>query len=199
MMAMRVRVPAVSMKHPTRGSRARTASSNAEAAATRTGIPVGFPLLSIDPGLGGTGWAYWGDRSAPAVVGIVRDTARDDLLSVRCHELCDKLWTAIPSRRFRSIVIELPQHMASAAGIAAQAGAVYKLAFLVGAMSLFFTISTYGTVYVVNPADWKGQLPKNIVQQRIQARLGMRVCQRLNIRSHAWDAVGIGLWAVGRL
>ena len=162
--------------------------------------PIELPMLSIDPGLGGTGWAYWESRKHPTSVGIVRDTARDDLLTERCYELCGKLWKAIPQHDIPTVIIEMPQHMTNRAGIAAQAGSVYKLAFLVGTISLYWRMGTSrATVHAIQPGEWKGQLPKDVVKRRIEQRLGRATCRRLNIRSHAYDAVGIGLWALGRL
>lgn len=160
-------------------------------------------LISLDPGLGGTGWALWQGGDVPHAVGIVRDTAKDESLAVRCWELSKKLHTSIrasvngdPFLSSTAVVIEMPQHMTNARGIAAQAGAIYKLTFLVGYLSAMMYPCP---VTVVTPGEWKGQLPKDVVQRRIQAILGDATCLRLNIKSHAWDAVGIALWALGRL
>lgn len=87
--------------------------------------------------------------------------------------------------------------MTNAKGIAAQAGSVYKLAFLVGYIAHAFDFEC--EVIVTTPMEWKGQLPKDVIQRRVISRLGAAKCIGLNIRSHAWDAVGLGLWALGRL
>ena len=166
----------------------------------RTRRKVPYPrLYSIDPGLGGTGWAFWEDGRLMHV-GIVHDRAKDDTLAARCEGIVRQLDTQMPviDDKFVNIVmvIEMPQHMASAKGIAAQAGSVYKLAFLVGYIANAFNDFE---VIVTTPMEWKGQLPKDVVQQRVIRRLGVRTCVKHNIRSHAWDAVGLGLWANGRL
>ena len=44
---------------------------------------------------------------------------------------------------------------------------------------------------------WKGQLSKKNVEQRIKNKLGEQVCDTLGIKTHAWDAVGIGLYCKG--
>lgn len=158
-------------------------------------------LYAIDPGLGGTGiarWIMWPEHKRPRLksVAIIRDRARDDTLTNRCADLTNRLPDSPEQSDF--VVIEMPQHMTNTKGIAAQAGAVYKLTFLVGFLAARFDMSG-ATVHVVNPSEWKGQLPKDIVQQRVERILGKSTCRELNIRSHAWDAVGIGLWALGRL
>lgn len=174
---------------------------------SRTGAKA-LPLpnmLSIDPGLSGTGWAAWrGTKLLRA--GVVYPPA-NPLESLTGSDTPDKA-AAITQKlladmRFPShvdpfqmtIYIEMPQHMTSAKGIAAQAGAVYKLAFFVGYLARAFHPTD---VRLVIPMEWKGQLPKDVVQRRIIRTLGVNTCTKLNIRSHAWDAVGLGLWANGK-
>jgi Holliday junction resolvasome RuvABC endonuclease subunit len=162
-------------------------------------------VLAIDPGLGGTGWALWTSEPqahpvwTPVNIGVIYGKAKDDTLAARCEEIAVQLnrhqletsWM-FPT----AVLVELPQHMASAAGIAAQSGGIYKLTFLAG----YLARALYpADVFVVNPGEWKGQLPKSVTQHRIERVLGKPLCKRLNIKTHAWDAVGIGLWAMGRL
>lgn len=154
-------------------------------------------VFSIDPGLSGTGWAYWLD-GVLLEVGIVHDKAKDDVLAARCAGIAEQFIGYIGPMRSPDVdvFIEMPQAMANAKGIAAQAGAVYKLTFLVG----YLARAVYPCeVTVVQPIEWKGQLPKDVVQRRVERILGVKTCRALNIRSHVWDAVGIGLWAHGRL
>lgn len=161
---------------------------------------VPYPrMFSLDPGLGGTGWAYWGEGRLQEV-GIVHDKAKDDTLAARCGGIVGQLQGRMPSASTAfgpvTLFIEMPQAMSNAKGLAAQAGSVYKLAFLVGYIASAF--HKYDVI-TVTPMEWKGQLPKDVVQRRIIRILGVRPCVKLNIRSHAWDAVGLGLWALGRL
>jgi hypothetical protein len=167
-------------------------------------------LIAIDPGLGGTGWALWSTRhqkpwGTPMEVGIVRDTAKDESLAIRCEELSEKIrdslnaatghWNVGWHHNRTYLYLEMPQHMTNVKGIAAQAGAVYKLTFLVGYLAKAFHQCT---VHVVTPNEWKGQLQKDVVIRRIQRTLTPERCDDLGIKTHAWDAVGIGLWAMGR-
>lgn len=154
-------------------------------------------MFSIDPGLSGTGWATWNGRTLLRVgvtyaPGDVADTVG------KAEALTEKLIQEMrPSHSaFAHTYIEMPQHMTSIKGIAAQAGSVYKLAFFVG----YLAHALNGTrVHLVTPMEWKGQLPKDVVQRRIIRDLGVNTCTRLNIRSHAWDAVGLGMWANGKV
>ena len=58
----------------------------------------------------------------------------------------------------------------------------------------------------IYPREWKGQVPKPVMLRRIKAHLSdaeMAVVSDLGLASsvvhNVWDAVGIGLWAVGRI
>lgn len=154
-------------------------------------------IYSIDPGLSGTGWAEWKSKRRPSRVGVIgrTHTPESGLLADQCHEVTWELHHLTWGHRTQAthVFLEMPQMMTNVKGIAAQAGAVYKLAFLVGYIAREFQDCTVHTVTV---GEWKGQLPKDVVQRRIERTLGAGVCQELGIKTHAWDAVGIGLWAV---
>jgi len=158
-------------------------------------------LLAIDPGLGGTGWAVFNaDSPHPARVGVIPARYRDESWWTRANMLADDVREAVwafPGDIPSAIVCEMPQQMSSAAGIAAQKDAnIYKLAFMVGIFSRW--AYREGQRFTpVHPQQWKGQLPKGVVTNRIQRELGLKQCRVLGIKTHAWDAVGIGLWARG--
>lgn len=50
-------------------------------------------------------------------------------------------------------------------------------------------------IQLVRPVQWKGQLPKPVVNARIREIYGLS--PQAGWKSHDWDAVGIGLWAQG--
>lgn len=54
-----------------------------------------------------------------------------------------------------------------------------------------------GEIIPVPVRNWKGQLPKDVVIQRIKKLLGTAACYRLGVKTHAYDAIGIGLYAKG--
>lgn len=156
-------------------------------------------LYSIDPGLSGTGWAEWKSRRFPNRAGVIpaSRTPESGLLADQCEEVCVSLLRVVPlvhRHRATHIFIEMPQMMTNVKGIAAQGGSIYKLTFLVGYIARALCECTVHTVTV---AEWKGQLPKDVVQRRIERELGIERCRELGIKTHAYDAVGIGLWATG--
>lgn len=177
----------------------------------RAFYPGAEVMIAIDPGLDGTGWALWSNDESltdtphiPLAVGTAR-APREGELAYRCSELWDKIHHQLTAERTylplvwrrasTYVFLEIPQHFASSArGIAAQAGAVYALAFLVG----FFAAKFQGcSVIVFTPNEWKGQLPKEVVERRLRKKLGSSF-DTLGIKTHAIDAVGIGMHAIGR-
>ncbi len=157
------------------------------------------PFLSIDPGLSGTGWAEWSGPGKLTAAGVIYPNSEtSDIWSEKAENITDRLLMATKrfgKRTVHNVYIEMPQQMTNIRGLAAQGGAVYKLAFLVGYIARAYYPASVHPVLV---SEWKGQLPKNVVEHRIIKKLGTDLCAKLNIRTHAWDAVGIGLWAGGK-
>jgi hypothetical protein len=54
-------------------------------------------------------------------------------------------------------------------------------------------------VELVRPSRWKGSVPKEIHQRRIRAALEVEEHENLAQNHNAVDAVGLGLWKLGRL
>lgn len=94
-------------------------------------------------------------------------------------------------RGIRFVACELPQFFNSAHGtmVAAQEGLV-KLTMLVGYFGGMCT--HYGVSFSpIKVQDWKGQLPKEVVKNRIRKIL--RKKQHVLLSKDMWDAVGIGI------
>lgn len=79
---------------------------------------------------------------------------------------------------------------------------------LVAVGAAFATLVAYpdGSAPVVSvyPADWKGQVPKEVMTKRIISKLGKDELEKVQPYSktfdhNTWDAVGILLWDEGRL
>lgn len=56
-----------------------------------------------------------------------------------------------------------------------------------------------GTPHTVLPAEWKGQLPKEVVEERCKIHLSKEEKERIllpikSLRHNVWDAIGIGLF-----
>jgi hypothetical protein len=99
-------------------------------------------------------------------------------------------------------VIEMPTFMESYGGhTTARSGALVKLALVCGMQYQTLT-DMVGVSKFVPVGTWKGQLPKDVVAQRLVKLLDRDKCKVqmsiLEQPSHDWDAVGIGMHALGR-
>jgi hypothetical protein len=174
----------------------------------------GFGILSIDPGVSGTGicvWdsATWGKKfqvkqglsfsnhySNPIHVENFMPHGYDNWV-ITCEKFHEKLHTIINRYMVRRVFCEFPQYFASSKGHAATGkGDIYKLSCLVGVFA--GCVWEYGGEFnciLVN--EWKGQLSKDAVIQRIGVRLPTLGSSGMHIESHSYDAIGIGLFAQG--
>ncbi len=94
-----------------------------------------------------------------------------------------------------ALFIEWPEIRSGSVGHAAAVrGDVSALAYCCGAMCEMFP-DVRSTLLAVS--EWKGQLPKEIVNKRITRAIGSKDRSGNAFETHAWDAVGIGLVGKG--
>ena len=152
-------------------------------------------FMSIDPGLSGTGWAAW-EGEIPTSCGVLKPKKEVDWTE-NAYQISFAVCLLV--RKFRPLetLIEFPRYMpgSSAGRASAASGSLIKLAFLVG--SITNKVTPYTDVRLIG-TDWKGNLKKDIMQRRVERELGISLCQKLDVKTHAWDALGIGLNKIGR-
>jgi Holliday junction resolvasome RuvABC endonuclease subunit len=160
-------------------------------------------IIGIDPGLTGTGIAHWYESNVyePRAVEIITPPARcSEDWNLKLRYISERMYSQVfelTNTRDVVVYIEWPHYMQTEKGIAAtNKGDIYKLAALIGAIH-YACWDAGANVTLVPVADWKGQLPKNIVEDRIRRILSPEVCLELKFKSHIWDAVGIGLYGQG--
>lgn len=129
-------------------------------------------FLSIDPGAT-VGWASWND----GVLGCCGQTAFDYFRQTGLRT------------NYQSAVIEKPDHFA------VKTRDVLTLAFRAGVIAGCFDV--YETVEV---RQWKGSIPKHATARQVMKALSPEEIARVdNHGDHCWDAIGIGLFVLGRL
>ena len=152
-------------------------------------------VLTIDPGVHSTGWAYWQciDRPAkkgqkPFVTGVEHTPQKASVESC-CERLCTWLMAYIDAMDVRHVVIEFPELWTSSGMSMASGstGALFKLTYLVGGLGSVVRTKCGNYPILVKPKEWKGQMPKDVVLRRIKRALGIEP------RDHEADAIGIGL------
>lgn len=172
--------------------------------------------LSIDPGLSGTGLAVWDDQGTEADWCTLAPPKRvysnintyavhapgEDGWPIRMANIVGQInhiYEHLEVRgRVHKVYIEWPHFRGDEVGYTATSkGDIYKLSALIGGIMTITIHKFGGTVKLVPVTEWKGQLPKDIVTNRIKNVLGNNVCENLRISQHGWDAVGIGLYTKG--
>lgn len=149
---------------------------------------VDVMLLTIDPGKKSVGWAEFSDKKL----------SNCGLVSVTWHDLLGQ----IPCMYITHIVIEVPQ--------------VYQQRLLKGDPNYLIDVSLVaGGIAArsglrkpefIRPRVWKGNVPKDIMTKRIVDHMDadeFDIFEAIDVpkglQHNVLDAIGIGLWKVGRL
>lgn len=166
-------------------------------------------LLAVDPGVY-SGWAFWPKgKKYPTRCGVIEPNTnlqkmKKLLTSNKEIDFFDKMHSTIHqlgkitlNLKPEFVVVEWPQSFTSVGGRAATgAGSIIKLAFGIGQVALM-AYACQAKFVPVPVAQWKGNLSKQIVIKRIKKRLTQARLEYLEPSSHAWDAIGIGLFCKG--
>ncbi len=178
----------------------------------RRETPVSPPtkgyVVTLDPGID-CGFAVWQGETwytgtLPVYAGVIKTDARSSWLTRfegGLERLGDIFEDWFP---LTYVVCEWPQFYNTAKGAAVAGrddlGKLY--AWVGGAITVAHRESA--NFVPVNVAQWKGQLSKRVVCDRIEQTLGAGGVREIGLSprkkgegSHDWDAVGIGLWAKG--
>ena len=138
-------------------------------------------MITVDPGVNYFAWAGWLRDGTLRACGLW--SAKDDLPIPFLEFDGREVIVEVPGRRWRGTEKDVLQ-LATAAGYYAG------------------VLSRGGAHRFVEPSQWKGQVPKEVHHPRIVAALAPEEQARLPVKKgalvHVLDAVGIGLWALGR-
>lgn len=166
-------------------------------------------LIAIDPSLTCTGWAWFGN-GALLTAGWISTSPEMGSPLVRAHHIALNIGESTSVGA--DFVFEAPQIYQTSRG----AGDPNKIALgwlVIGAIGECGWVKRSETVF---PAKWKGQVPKPVMFERIKRRLTdheIGCCKDLDIlkgpeakcpgasskAGNAMDAIGVGLWKLGRL
>lgn len=152
--------------------------------------------LSVDPGVTGTGYAVWKHRKLHHCGTIY--PAKTENWGLRAESIVDKFEDQLMMDCcFDKMTIECPTFMRGYGGYTtASTGDLVKLTLLTGMLVQSFSHWQGGVVALVEPSKWKGQLPKEVCRNRVLQTLPGLTNETMS--SHAFDAIGIGLWEQGR-
>lgn len=158
---------------------------------------AGKTTMTIDPGISGTGYALWSEKMILLDAGIF--SSRNKGWLEKAEDIASQLKVYMVGKKVTQAHIELPSFFQSSGGeTVARRGDLVKLTLMAGLIHGTFKVLGCRVKYV-SIANWKGQLPKNVVEKRVRKRVEEDTWNGLDIKSHAIDAVGIGLYVKGEL
>lgn len=157
--------------------------------------------LFVDPGLGGTGWAFFPLITKHPPKALPPDShgcfrpKQSHSWELRACEVGAWFHGLLRGTGVQHVVMEFAEvYLTNAVSMsAAQSGDLFKLVYLVGVLGEVTRMECGNAPILVKPKAWKGQLPKDVVIRRLQETFGKRFHQ------HEADAVGMGLAAQGLL
>lgn len=158
-------------------------------------------IASIDPGIHESGIACW-DSISGHLFHAFSLPIPGSLRGPRAWKTM--AWTvkeALPA--LDALVIEIPQVYETRARSKGDPNDLIQLAACVGA--IVGQLPTGVEVSCVKPAEWKGQVKKEVTQARCLTILTEEEKQRIKLPSakslahNVWDALGLGLWHLDRL
>jgi hypothetical protein len=163
-------------------------------------------MLAIDSGIeGGYAWFPSGSKLPLkcGLFGLIGNCDGGLIYQKRTIQVVDRFFDVLEEElgpfRPAQVYCEWPVIFRGGGSMAAEgSGSLIKLAYWVGHFAGVLSQKWPSVEFVpVEPNEWKGQLSKKMVEQRLQTLLGGRLWLQLKPKSHAIDAVGIGCWARG--
>ncbi len=165
-------------------------------------------IMFIDPGLGGTGWAFYsilptnGKRNpqCPHSSGSFKPKGSADW-----QTKAEAIWSwfegHLATFQINALVMEAPEAwLTDSTGLASvQRGDVFKLMYLIGGLADIARRRGIRVPIILAPREWKGQLPKAVTEKRVRKAFSQSEWAPQTKTSHEMDAVGMGLAAQGAL
>lgn len=142
-------------------------------------------ILSIDPSINYCGVAVHRRNGDLLVYTLLRPSSKCSSHLDKSRSIYNQVRVLLDAYPKTQLIIECPQYWGAAGYLARESGALFKLTFVCG---MLFSLAD--DVIVVTPNDWKGQLPKAVVNNRLR-----KIYPDVDIAKldhNIVDAIGIG-------
>lgn len=128
---------------------------------------------------------------------------RDEGLFIKkCVSMVNEVKALVDEYDVQHLVLEVPEHWAIAGFNARESGSMTKLMFLCGGIFTYFNMIGV-PVHTLHPREWKGQLPKDVVRERLKKSMIPKyftLKKWMDLDHNIMDAVVIGqFWILGRI
>jgi hypothetical protein len=164
-------------------------------------------ILFIDPGVRNLGYAFWEklERRArpmkrklivPSKSGRVNAPSRKPWLDAVLDDQCGWFTSFLAYAQVDSVVIESAEVWSDSAVSMASAtqGDLMKLTTLIGVLCHAFLIYNGRKPTLISPREWKGTMPKDVMEQRLRLAIS-GAGQHRQFSAHEADAVAMGISA----
>lgn len=148
-------------------------------------------LMSIDPSINNVGMAIWELPNTLMMHKLLhpkvgcRNNEYDKSLSI-----LDQIKEWIQTYAVNRIILEVPEHWAVGGFEARESGSIAKLMLVVG---LIYSLKhDLEELKVVKPREWKGQLPKQVMENRLRDNYLEINVDLSALNPNVVDAIGIG-------
>ena len=147
-------------------------------------------ILSIDPSINFCGYAVHTNKGALIEYDIILSNKKlkEDFVS-KSRDIVGQIIQIIEKYSNIQLVLEMPQYWGVAGYLARESGAIFKLTFLCGMIC-----GLQKDIVTVVPQKWKGQMPKHVMQNRLQ-----KYYPKINFKEtnhNILDAIGIGYYYI---
>ncbi len=158
-------------------------------------------MITVDPGLH-CGIAWWLDGVPIDAITLTHTRTTTEYFA-KADSTVEKVFKFVCRCKSEFppdvVYLEWPAVFPSPGGqTAARTGSIVKLAYITGRIAEVFRSSTASLRYV-DVQKWKGQVPKAVMNRRVQDVLVSKGLGSLGHSTHELDALGIGLWVLGNL
>ena len=149
--------------------------------------------ITVDPGMntGVAGWENSDKIEAPVETWLLK--SREASWERAADALSRDLLSLVSGlQNLQKVYIEEPAFHGSPAGLVVAAKSLVKLTLLVGR---YWELCSFDHVVSLVPIRrWKGNLPKRVINMRIERALGKEIMAK---KQDTLDAIGIGLFLKG--
>lgn len=149
-------------------------------------------LITIDPSINNLGMAIWNISGKELLyyklvhpeIGKRKDEYQKSL------SMLNQIYEYVAEYEVNKMMIEVPEHWAVGGFAARETGSIAKLCFVCG--MLYSLVLHLDEVKLVTPRGWKGQLPKDVVANRLRDHYVAVGVDLKKIDANVADAIEIG-------
>lgn len=150
-------------------------------------------LLSIDPSINNLGMAIWEVEKKRLIhyklLHPMREMRKNEF--EKSISMMRQLREYVEKYYINIMIVEVPEYWAVGGFEARETGSMTKLMFVCGMICSLVEMEIINVLSMVTPRDWKGQLPKNVVKNRLRESYLENV-DLLTLNDNVVDAIGIG-------